>query len=271
MPWEEHQDEEREREETRGREGEREREGQGGERKSTGLALVVSKCARHTRRLPYLCTQPCIHSHTHTHTHILSSYVRRPTDTQAHKADTHMHTHKRTYPHTQSLAHAQTHTHTRAHSHTLAHTHKHTPPYTHHTCTHKRRHFHLDHIASLPYLTERSDVSVKHIYMTPPTKSVAHMLLTDYVRVGTSTDQGVLYDEKVLMRVCMYVCIYVCVCVHVCMCWSVAVNTQVRAGPPRSTSCLIQPLCMSNTRDLHIHQHAHTLTHACIQTHLHEP
>ena len=42
-------------------------------------------------------------------------------------------------------------------------------------------HFHMDHVAALPYLTEHTLFSGR-IFMTHPTKAVMRMLLLDYVR-----------------------------------------------------------------------------------------
>ena len=78
-------------------------------------------------------------------------------------------------------------------------------------------HFHLDHVASLPYLTEHTNFRGK-IYMTHPTKAVTRLLLGDYIRLlqmqhqqqkaknttdgGDSTDRAadVLYTEKDLFN-----------------------------------------------------------------------
>jgi cleavage and polyadenylation specificity factor subunit 3 len=43
-------------------------------------------------------------------------------------------------------------------------------------------HFHLDHAASLPYLTERTSFKGR-IFMTHPTKAVIRLLLGDYIRL----------------------------------------------------------------------------------------
>ena len=43
-------------------------------------------------------------------------------------------------------------------------------------------HFHLDHVASLPYLTERTSFKGR-IFMTHPTKAVTRLLLGDYFRL----------------------------------------------------------------------------------------
>ena len=42
-------------------------------------------------------------------------------------------------------------------------------------------HFHLDHIASLPYFTERTEFRGR-IFMTHPTRACARLLLGDYLR-----------------------------------------------------------------------------------------
>jgi len=59
-------------------------------------------------------------------------------------------------------------------------------------------HFHLDHIASLPYLTERTGFRGK-IFMTHPTKAVMRLLLGDYLRLldmRQAKAEEVLYTEK---------------------------------------------------------------------------
>ena len=45
-------------------------------------------------------------------------------------------------------------------------------------------HFHLDHAASVPYLTERTNFKGR-IFATHPTKAVMKLLLSDYIRVRT--------------------------------------------------------------------------------------
>ena len=42
-------------------------------------------------------------------------------------------------------------------------------------------HFHMDHVACLPYLTEHTMFKGR-VFMTHPTKAVMRMLLLDYVR-----------------------------------------------------------------------------------------
>ncbi len=59
-------------------------------------------------------------------------------------------------------------------------------------------HFHLDHIASLPYLTERTGFRGR-IFMTHPTKAVMRLLLGDYLRLldmRQAKADEVLYTEK---------------------------------------------------------------------------
>ena len=61
-------------------------------------------------------------------------------------------------------------------------------------------HFHLDHIAALPYLYCKTDFKGR-VFMTHPTKAVARLLLMDYVRVGKSSrDDDMLFDEKDVER-----------------------------------------------------------------------
>lgn len=65
-------------------------------------------------------------------------------------------------------------------------------------------HFHLDHAASLPYLTERTNFKGR-IFMTHPTKSVLRLLLGDYLRLldmNNSKGEDVLYTEAELIA-CM--------------------------------------------------------------------
>ena len=69
-------------------------------------------------------------------------------------------------------------------------------------------HFHLDHAASLPYFTERTDFKGR-IFMTHATKAVLHLMLRDYLRLmsmrarnsdGEESDQ--LFSEEDLAN-CM--------------------------------------------------------------------
>jgi len=65
-------------------------------------------------------------------------------------------------------------------------------------------HFHLDHVASLPYFTERTKFKGR-IFMTHPTKSVTRLLLGDYLRLlqmNNAKSEDVLYTEAELMS-CM--------------------------------------------------------------------
>uniref|UniRef100_A0A7S2Y2X5 Cleavage and polyadenylation specificity factor subunit 3 n=1 Tax=Entomoneis paludosa TaxID=265537 RepID=A0A7S2Y2X5_9STRA len=58
-------------------------------------------------------------------------------------------------------------------------------------------HFHLDHAASLPYLTERTNFKGR-IFMTHPTKAVLRLLLGDYLRLlsmKNAKPEDVLYTE----------------------------------------------------------------------------
>lgn len=57
-------------------------------------------------------------------------------------------------------------------------------------------HFHLDHAASLPYLTEKTGFKGR-IFCTHPTKAVMRMLLADYIRLVNVHTEDILYDEKV--------------------------------------------------------------------------
>lgn len=61
-------------------------------------------------------------------------------------------------------------------------------------------HFHLDHAASLPYLTERTGFRGR-IFMTHPTKAVMKLLLGDYLRllqIRNAKEEDVLYTEAEL-------------------------------------------------------------------------
>lgn len=61
-------------------------------------------------------------------------------------------------------------------------------------------HFHLDHAASLPYLTERTTFKGR-IFMTHPTKAVLKLLLGDYLRLlsmRNAKSEDVLYTEAEL-------------------------------------------------------------------------
>lgn len=65
-------------------------------------------------------------------------------------------------------------------------------------------HFHLDHAASLPYLTERTSFRGR-IFMTHPTKAVIRLLLGDYLRLlqmKNAKPEDVLYTEAELQS-CM--------------------------------------------------------------------
>ncbi len=65
-------------------------------------------------------------------------------------------------------------------------------------------HFHLDHAASLPYLTERTSFKGR-IFMTHPTKAVTRLLLGDYYRLlqmKNAKAEDVLWTDKDLQS-CM--------------------------------------------------------------------
>lgn len=62
-------------------------------------------------------------------------------------------------------------------------------------------HFHLDHAASLPYLTERTNFKGR-IFMTHPTKAVIRLLLGDYLRLlemKNAKAEDILYTEADLL------------------------------------------------------------------------
>lgn len=55
-------------------------------------------------------------------------------------------------------------------------------------------HFHLDHAAALPFLTEKTAFRGK-VYMTYPTKAILKWLLNDYIRVINSSSDQDFYSE----------------------------------------------------------------------------
>ncbi|GAM22951.1 hypothetical protein SAMD00019534_061260, partial [Acytostelium subglobosum LB1] len=59
-------------------------------------------------------------------------------------------------------------------------------------------HFHLDHAAAVPYIVEKTDFEGK-IYMTPPTKSIYKILMSDYVKVSSMSEE-IPYNEADLKR-----------------------------------------------------------------------
>lgn len=72
-------------------------------------------------------------------------------------------------------------------------------------------HFHIDHVGSLPYFTEKTNFKGE-IYMTRPTRVVSELLLKDYVRIhmanvkqGKEGNSGFLYDAKDVSR-CLTKC-----------------------------------------------------------------
>lgn len=56
-------------------------------------------------------------------------------------------------------------------------------------------HFHLDHAAALPFLTEKTEFKGK-VYMTHPTKAILKWLLNDYIRVINSSSEQDFYTEQ---------------------------------------------------------------------------
>jgi cleavage and polyadenylation specificity factor subunit 3 len=61
-------------------------------------------------------------------------------------------------------------------------------------------HFHLDHVASLPYLTEKTNFRGR-IFMTHPTKAVTRLLLGDYLRLmqmknSSGPEDALLYTQS---------------------------------------------------------------------------
>lgn len=64
-------------------------------------------------------------------------------------------------------------------------------------------HFHIDHAAGVPYLTEKTDFKGR-VFMTHATKAVMKVLLSDYIRLlpEASKDEKGLYDENDLAACC---------------------------------------------------------------------
>ncbi|KAK8789935.1 hypothetical protein WA158_006715 [Blastocystis sp. Blastoise] len=60
-------------------------------------------------------------------------------------------------------------------------------------------HFHLDHCAALPYLTELHDFKGR-VFATGPTKGVMKMLLKDYIHVSNTDDTQPLYTDADLSK-----------------------------------------------------------------------
>lgn len=60
-------------------------------------------------------------------------------------------------------------------------------------------HFHLDHAAALPFLTEKTEFKGK-VYMTHPTKAILKWLLNDYIRIINSSSEQDFYTEKDLQN-----------------------------------------------------------------------
>eukprot|EP00126_Sphaerothecum_destruens_P012540 Sdes_comp21491_c0_seq1m20114 len=60
-------------------------------------------------------------------------------------------------------------------------------------------HFHLDHIASLPYFLEKTNFKGR-VFMTHPSKAIYKWMLSDYVKVSNISVDDMLFDEKDLER-----------------------------------------------------------------------
>ncbi|KAH9411412.1 beta-lactamase domain of mRNA-processing endonuclease [Ordospora pajunii] len=60
-------------------------------------------------------------------------------------------------------------------------------------------HFHLDHAAALPFLTEKTNFKGK-VYMTHPTKAILKWLLNDYIRIINASSDVDFYTEGDLTR-----------------------------------------------------------------------
>lgn len=62
-------------------------------------------------------------------------------------------------------------------------------------------HFHLDHAASVPYLTERTTFKGR-IFATHPTKAVMKLLLSDYIRVRGAAARAAPARTHLTLRLC---------------------------------------------------------------------
>ena len=69
-------------------------------------------------------------------------------------------------------------------------------------------HAHIDHVAAVPYLTEKTAFKGR-VFMTHPSKAVMRMLISDYLRILPLSSAGddsegsrALYDERDLDRCC---------------------------------------------------------------------
>ncbi|KAL7344720.1 cleavage and polyadenylation specificity factor 3 [Encephalitozoon intestinalis] len=60
-------------------------------------------------------------------------------------------------------------------------------------------HFHLDHAAALPFLTEKTSFKGK-VYMTHPTKAILKWLLNDYIRLINAASDADFYTETDLVK-----------------------------------------------------------------------
>lgn len=60
-------------------------------------------------------------------------------------------------------------------------------------------HFHLDHAAALPFLTEKTSFKGR-VYMTHPTKAILKWLLNDYIRIINASSDTDFYTETDLTK-----------------------------------------------------------------------
>jgi len=60
-------------------------------------------------------------------------------------------------------------------------------------------HFHLDHIAALPYFTENTKFQGR-VFMTHATRAIGILLIRDYVRVSHLSDDDMLFNEADLQK-----------------------------------------------------------------------
>ena len=56
-------------------------------------------------------------------------------------------------------------------------------------------HFHLDHVASLPYVLQKTNFKGR-VFMTHPTKAIYRWLMKDFVKVTTIADEFLVSDES---------------------------------------------------------------------------
>ncbi|KAJ1512661.1 hypothetical protein HMI54_015577, partial [Coelomomyces lativittatus] len=60
-------------------------------------------------------------------------------------------------------------------------------------------HFHIDHCASLPYFMQKTNFKGR-VYMTHPTKAIFKWMLSDYVRISSTSADDMPYNEQDLQN-----------------------------------------------------------------------